>query len=169
MNLFHTHSDSDTRSARRLRLWPALLTLALLFSAVPAAAEGFDFGLRGGVYTDESDAFVGVELLTRLGRSPWFFNPNFEYVFVDNGDLSTLSFDFHYDFRVQGPVYLWAGGGPALVFRQPDRRDNETDGAFNLLAGIGFKLRGSAIRPYIQGKVILSDETESAIAFGVRF
>ncbi len=158
-----------TRRRRHQRALWTLLTLGFLLAAGPAAADGFDFGLRGGIYTDESDAFVGAELLTRIGHGEWFFNPNVELVFVDRGDLATLNFDFHYDFRVQGPVYLWAGGGPALVFRNPDRGDDETDGALNLLAGIGFKLRNSSVRPYIQGKAILSDETEGSIAFGIRF
>ena len=36
------------------------------------------------------------------------------------------------------------------------------------LGGVGFTKRGP-IRPYVQGKVILSDNTEAAIAVGLRF
>lgn len=152
-----------------LLVMTALLALGLLAPATPATADGFDFGLRGGVYTDPSDAFVGLELLTRIGQSRWFFNPNGEFVFVENGDLVTVNADVHYDFRVDEPVYVWAGGGLALIFRDRPRRDGETDAGVNLLAGVGFKPRDTRIRPYVQGKLILSDETEGVIAFGIRF
>lgn len=151
----------------------ALCAIGLLLPATPASAEGWDFGLRGGVYNDASEAAVGVELLTPIGRSGhWFFNPNVEYVFVDNGDLATFNLDFHYDLTTRGPMFVWLGGGPGLIVRDPDRparADTQTDGALNLLAGVGFNLKNSSVRPYIQGKLILSDETESAVAFGIRF
>jgi hypothetical protein len=37
-----------------------------------------------------------------------------------------------------------------------------------LLGGVGFGKR-QPIRPYIQGKVTLSNNTEASIAFGIRF
>ncbi len=46
--------------------------------------------------------------------------------------------------------------------------DSQTDVGLNLLAGIGFWKRG-AVRPYVQGKVTISDNTEASIGFGVRF
>lgn len=148
-------------------LIPAAVVLAL--AAGPAAAQ-WDFGIRGGVYTDESDPFVGIELLTRIGASQWYFNPNLEVVFPERGDLLTANFDFHYDVPVEAPIYVWFGGGPAIIYRDPDRpnRDDETDAGLNLLAGVGF-LKGRPVRPYIQGKLILADESEGVLAFGVRF
>jgi hypothetical protein len=159
--------------------WPEtirhlLLTGTLLTAfAGPATAQSvWDFGIRGGVYTDDSDPFVGVELLTRMGATEWFFNPNVEVVFPDRGDLITLNADFHYDLPVDAPVYVWVGGGPAIIFRDSDRGpgddDDETDIGLNLLAGVGF-LKGQAVRPYVQGKVVISDESEAVLAFGVRF
>jgi hypothetical protein len=38
----------------------------------------------------------------------------------------------------------------------------------NLLAGVGFWPR-QTVRPYVQGKVILSNNTEAVLGFGVRF
>lgn len=154
--------------------WRFLLIAAgLAFSIASPALAQWDFGIRGGIYTEDSDPFLGLELLTRMGDSSWFFNPNFEAVFVDNGDLFTLNGDFHYDFEPAGSVDFWAGGGPAVIFRDRDRGrfrddDSETDLGLNLLAGLGFNPRAS-IRPYVQAKLILSDDTEGALAFGVRF
>lgn len=149
-----------------------LLTLAatLLAVLVPAAAQAqVDVDARTGVYTDESDAFVGLGLLGRVGASRWFWNPNAEWVFVERGDLVTLNADFHVDLADPGaPVSFWLGGGPALVITDPERGDSETDFGFNLLAGVGF-LPHAAVRPYIQGKILLSDDTQGVVAFGIRF
>lgn len=161
-----------TRPRHRLAWQIPLLAAGLAFWIASPTLAQWDLGIRGGIYTEDTDPFVGVELLTRVGDSSWFFNPNFEAVFVDNGDLYTLNGDFHYDFEPSGSIDLWAGGGPALIFRDFDRRgrgdDSETDVGLNLLAGIGFN-PSARIRPYIQGKLILSDDNEAAVAFGVRF
>ncbi len=151
-----------------------MLAIPVLLACWLAAgpAEAADFGVRAGTYTDAGEAFVGGEVLIELS-SPWFFNPNVEYVFIDDGDLITVNGDFHYDFDVEGPVYVWAGAGAALIFRDDDRPrpgdddDGDTELGVNLLAGVGW--RTPSVVPYIQGKVILSDDSEAALAFGVRF
>ena len=152
-----------------------LLAVAGLFLIPGIARADVDFGVRGGFYNDADAGFLGAELLMDVTRN-WFFNPNVEYVFVDNGDLYTLNLDAHYDFWTHSPFYVWAGGGPAVIFSKADvpfgcRRcssDNNTDLGLNLLGGIGFG-KGQAIRPYVQGKVTLSNNTEASIAFGIRF
>jgi hypothetical protein len=147
----------------------AILTGAAVLCPVPASAE-IDFGLRGGYYTDAEELFLGAEILTRIADSRWFFNPNIEFVFVDPGDLTTLNLDVHYDFETRDDdVFVWAGGGPAVVFRDRGGRhdDDETDPGLNFLAGIGWQLE--AIVPYVQGKILLSDDSEAVLAVGVRF
>jgi hypothetical protein len=154
---------------------PWALALAALF-LIPAFAQAqVDFGVRGGFYSDASAGFIGGELLTGTPFRNWYFNPNFEYVFVNDGHLYTLNLDAHYDLRTGEPYSLWVGGGPAILFASEDafgcRRcgsGSENDFGFNLLAGAGIWPRG-AVRPYVQGKVTLSGNTEASIAFGVRF
>lgn len=147
----------------------AVLLLALCgLLAFPGTSRAIDVGVRGGFYSDAEAGFIGAEVLTGLTRS-WFLNPNFEYVFVDDGDLYTLNLDAHYDFptRARSPFYLWAGGGPALIFSD-DGRNDETDLGLNLLAGVGFG-KGQALRPYVQGKVVIAEDTEAVLAVGIRF
>lgn len=155
------------RFARRISVL-ALLTAAGLVLFAPAASAQ-DFGIRGGIYG--GDGMIGVELLTPISDD-WWFNPNVEYVFVDDGDLFTLNGDAHYDFDTDGNYYLWAGGGLAVIFSDLDRpgRDDgsETDLGLNLLAGAGWN-PGASVRPYVQGKVTISDDTEGSLAVGVRF
>lgn len=145
----------------------AVLLLALCgLLAFPETSRAVDFGVRGGFYSDAESGFLGAELLTGLTRS-WYLNPNFEYVFVDDGDLYTLNLDAHYDFPTRSPFYLWAGGGPAVIFSDNGFED-ETDIGLNLLAGVGFG-KGQALRPYVQGKVVISDDTEAVLGVGIRF
>jgi len=154
---------------------PVLAVLAagwILATPTPGLAQ-WDIGVRGGVYVDSSDFFLGLEGLTRI-KERWYFNPNVEFVAVEDGDLVTLNADVHYDLPADVPVYVWVGGGPAIVVRDreagpPGRGDGgDTEPGLNLLAGVGFNKRGT-VTPYLQGKILLSDGSEAVLAFGVRF
>lgn len=151
------------RHAVRAGVVVSLLALA----AAPAAAQ-VDFGVRAGGYLEDSDPFVGLELLTRMGSSQWYFNPNVEFVFADERDKISANFDFHYDFRTGQDYYLWAGLGPAVINTEgPRGHDDETDAGLNLLGGIGWRVEG--MTPYAQLKVVLSDDSELVAAVGIRF
>ena len=157
-----------------MRVWSGrfatLVALGGLSLAPSPAGAEIDPGVRAGFYSDASEGFVGIELLTGItGR--WYFNPNLEYVFVDNGSLWTLNGDVHYDLETGTPFAVWLGGGLAAIFSEVDlprgRSEDDTEIGLNLLAGGGAK-RG-AIRPYLQGKLVIADNTEAVIAFGLRF
>jgi hypothetical protein len=154
------------RRESRFVLGLLLGALALSFVASPAAAQ-IDFGVRAGAYLEGPDPFVGLELLTNLGSSGWFFNPNLEFVFADEDDLITANFDFHYDFDVSNRYYVWAGGGPAVLHADTPSGDDETDFGVNLLGGIGWRYSG--MTPYAQLKVVISDDSEVVAGVGVRF
>jgi hypothetical protein len=149
----------------RLVLCAALL-LALA-SPVSVSADDFMFGVRGGYYFEVDEPFLGAELLVGVGHRV-YFNPNFEYVFTDNRDYMTFNFDLHYDFPTDGRTFVWAGAGLGLVRIDPEnRQETDTEAAANLLLGAGLG-RGNVI-PYIQAKLILKDNTEFALGFGLRF
>jgi len=142
-------------------------TLAVLAVLVPArSARAGLVGVRGGIYTKLNEPFVGVELLGPISRHA-YFNPNVEYVFVDNHTYLTFNGDFHYDFHSHGRTFVWAGGGLAVVYDDPrGPAESSTDLGANFLFGIGFA--GDAI-PYIQGKLIVKDDTEFSLGVGLRF
>ena len=147
----------------------AAFAAALVLLALPAPASAGDtkFGVRGGYYTDIGEPFLGAEVLVPVARRI-YFNPNFEYVFVEDLNYWTLNGDFHYDFPTHRPYYVWAGAGVGLLRVDPPGADNsDTDVGLNLLAGVGFKA-GSVV-PYFQAKVILKNGSEFALGFGVRF
>jgi hypothetical protein len=136
----------------------------------PSAAD-VDVGIRGGVYTDVGEPFLGADLLMQIRDTRWFFNPNLEYVFVDPGDLATLNLDVHYDLDTDNDdLYVWLGGGPAIVFRDDEGRgddEDDTDLGINLLGGVGWQLE--AFVPYVQAKALIADDSEVVLAVGVRF
>ena len=153
----------------RALLFMTACVLALGLSSSPAQART-DFGVRGGAYSDVDEPFLGAEALFEVGTTKrWFGNPNLEHAFADNGDLTTVSFDFHYDFPSGRPYTVWAGAGPTLIFRDRSRPGNSggTDPGVNLVFGVGAK-KGD-VRPYGQMKVIVSDDSEAAVGVGVRF
>ena len=151
---------------QRLGGFVLLILLCGVFAASPATAQ-WNWGLRTGVYTDDSDLFVGGEFLTSLGGA-WKFNPNVEWAFVNNGNLFTLNADFTYDLTPTQAVDVWLGAGPALVYRTRDRGDDEADPGLNLLVGLGF-LRGRAVSPYFMAKILLFEDSQAILGFGVRF
>jgi hypothetical protein len=153
---------------RAARLVLGLLLLGALAPgiAAPAAAQ-IDFGVRAGAYLEGPDPFVGLELLTGLGSSSWFFNPNVEFVFAEDDDLISFNFDFHYDFDTAGNHYVWAGGGPAILLADTPSGDDESDFGANLLGGIGWRYSG--MTPYAQLKIVLADDSEVVAGVGVRF
>ena len=155
----------------RTKIFLFLAAVFLLSITVQSNADDVMFGARAGFYSDGSNAFIGGEALMPVFGERWYFNPNFEYVFADNGHLWTLNFDFHRDFRTDAPFYLWLGAGPAILHSDSDlpRRADHTDFGVNLFGGIGFKLSHSDVVPYIQPKVILSDNSQFSLAFGLRF
>ncbi len=151
---------------RFLGLAAAVAVCAVLVPAQSARAELL--GIRGGAYTDLNKPFVGAELIGRFSHDlPLYFNPNVEYVFLENNTYMTLNADFHCDFYTHGPGFVWVGGGLAVIYQNPKGPGaGSTDAAGNLLFGVG--LRGDVI-PYVQVKLIAKEHTELVIGLGLRF
>lgn len=141
-----------------------------LFFGSQAQADDMMFGVRAGGYFDAEAGFIGGEVLVPVSGDHWYFNPNLEYVFVDRGDLITFNFDFHYDLPTDD-FYFWLGAGPAILYFNPERDvfDSDTDIGVNLFVGLGFKVGSGRVVPYVQPKVIIADNSEFALAVGLRF
>jgi hypothetical protein len=153
----------------------ALAASAVVFSFWSAAeAEARPLvGVRAGQYanigdSDVDETFVGVEVIAGVTRRV-YFNPNLEYVLIEEGKLGTGNLDFHLDLPVADEVHLWLGAGLAVVYADPDGPiESDTDLGLNLLAGIGFQ--AGPVIPYLQGKLILVEEEEQLVwAVGIRF
>lgn len=139
-------------------------TLTLLATAAESQTL---FGARVGAYTEQEDLFVGGEVLTPLG-SGFYLNPNVEWVFADRAKQATFNFDLHYDFATRSFATFWVGGGLGILYYEPDGpAEGSTDAGANALFGVAFRQGG--VIPYVQAKLILSDDTEFVAGFGIRF
>jgi hypothetical protein len=143
--------------------------LASIFLAIHPREGGAQvlLGARAGVYTAEGDAFIGGEVVAGIERN-LFLNPNVEYIFAENAGKATFNFDLHYDFAQRGRAFFWIGGGLAIVYVDPEFSDSSTDAGANILFGVGFRGGGRVI-PYIQAKILASDDSDFALGFGLRF
>ncbi len=158
----------ECSAARTLRLVGACLLSCSLSVSLGSAKP--DFGVRGGAYSDEGEPFLGAETLFDVGATKrWFGNPNLEHAFVDDGDLTTISLDFHYDFLTGEPYTIWAGAGPTIIFTDRDAsgNDDDTEAGLNLVFGVGAQ-KGD-VRPYGQMKLIVADDPQAVLAGGIRF
>jgi len=156
-------------TTERVRSWSiCAVCLGLLFAlcGLPIHAD-IDGDVRAGAYTDAEAAMVGGGVLVNLEPSNrWYFNPNLEVAFPDDRDLMTVNGDFHYDFPATKVAY-WVGGGPAIRFVDPEFGDDDTDLGANVLAGLG--ARQGDVRPFGQLKVLVADDSEAVLMFGLRF
>jgi hypothetical protein len=142
--------------------------IVVVLAAFTPASSDTTFGVRTGVYTEQSAGFLGGEVVTSIAPS-WYFNPNLEVALVaTDNNIVTVNGDFHYDFFHDRPYWVWAGGGPAVIHRELPATSDDTDFGVNFLGGIAWKT-ASKVNPYLQAKVTVSNEDEAVLAFGLRF
>lgn len=155
--------DRIGRSARTLIL---ILTVAAAGAATDARAQA-SFGARIGVWADPTDPFVGAEALVPL-RPLWTLDPNLEVVFGDHTTTGALSVDALYRLERTSSATYWIGAGPSFLVTDLRHGGTDTDLGLNLL--VRAELAGSRpYSPYIEGKVVLSNNNRAALGFGVRF
>jgi hypothetical protein len=146
-------------------VFPILAALLVGAASYENASAQSRFGVRGGAYMDQDDAFVGVHAIGAIARH-WMFNPNFEYVLVDRGSLFTINADFHYDLPSRSSTVFWLGGGLG-VSHVSFREVSTTDTGLNLLVGASFGRRPAY--PFIQAKVTFFDDTALVLGGGITF
>ena len=137
--------------------------------AVSAAHAGLitgkDAGIRGGYYNDAESSYIGVGLNLHFLR--FNLNPNYEYVFVDNGQLMSFNLDAFFNFTQIPGLPLWAGAGFGLLYANPDGFESSTDPALNIIAGAGFNI---VLNPFVQVKYIAVDKNDGFVfTVGLRF
>jgi len=153
--------------------WPAILSFVAITAVllISGEATASDVGIRAGYYFNANAASFGMEMLTPMNgmEGQWYFNPNFDLALGDD-NLAAFNFDFHYDFPTESKAAVWAGAGPALLIVDHNSRfsDNtDVNAGLDLVVGIGAKT--GTYRPYVQGKGVLSSNSEAALSVGIRF
>lgn len=144
------------------------LALALLAAAAPAAAADPSFGIHAGVWTDDGDPLVGAEVVLPLDNPRWAIVPSVEYVPGDGVDRWIVNADGTYELDLDTKAEIWVGGGLAVLFTDHERHGSDTNLGVNLLAGAGIDT-SSGLFPYVQGKVVISEDSALAVVLGLRF
>ncbi len=112
-----------------------IMVVFLLASTLPSWGQGI--GIRAGRYLDTEKYFLGGELISRVTGN-LYFNPNAEYVFLDNVTYMTFNLDFHYDFYTRSALFFWLGSGLGILYRNPEGPPgSNVDLAANLIIGVG--------------------------------
>ena len=145
-----------------------VVALALLAAAAPAAAADPSFGLHAGVWTDDGDPVVGVEIVLPLDAPRWAIVPSVEYVPGDGVDRWIVNADGTYELDLDTKAEIWVGGGLAILFTDHERHGSDTNVGANLLAGAGIDT-SSGLFPYVQGKAVISEDSALALVLGLRF
>jgi len=130
--------------------------------------QGF-FGVRGGVFSEEGEyagPLVGIEGGFPLSSDRLFFNPNVEFAVADSFVL-TVNGDFIFVLTPRSTAQLWIGAGVGYMDRRAFLRADRSGLVGNLLLGVG--MGSSRVRPYVQAKAILGEESHWSFVFGVRF
>ena len=142
----------EVRNLRK-RLLPrvASATVAGAGAWSPSAhMRASDTGLQMGCYFDAEAFRIGMEMLSDIGDHPgeWYCNGMLSSLWVITTTLAALNADFHTDLDTSSNTAIWVGAVPGCS-----------------------SLTGTTppYRPFIQGKDILSDNSESALAVGIRF
>lgn len=149
---------------RKNLVTPAAIFLFLfLFSFTQARAQGIDIDVRGGLYTKNSDFFLGGGL--KLDLIIFEILPNIEYAFVDNGNLYTLNLDGNFKFFSAPFVRAWIGGGLGTMRFKPEGGSTSGKGLINILGGVG--LNAIVLKPYAQIKYIIVKDLSNQFVVGV--
>lgn len=148
--------------SQRVRVVAALVFLAVVASASPAAAQGP--GVRAGVSVDPDQFYIGghyetAELVDRLR-----FRPNLEVGFGD--DVTTVGINLEAVYKVplkgSGSKAFYVGGGPAITIFDHDN-GSDTEGGLNLLAGLEFG------KVFVEVKGGLFDAPDLKVGIGYTF
>lgn len=149
-----------------------ILSLSVLALFLVPSALAADFGVRGGLYQDSGDNFVGAEAQFDIGAVN--INPNIEYSLADEVTAGSANLDVTVDIGQFNRVTPYLGAGVGLWYLDDDFGDDTTDLLGNLIGGVSFNL--DFLKPYAQVKYFRTLEDDEGgndhdIAFtvGVRF
>lgn len=144
-----------------------VVVLSLLLSAPSLYA--IELGIRAGRYNDLEENMVGVDLALNVG--PFIFNPNFEYVLIDDLDVMSLNADFLYPFARGGRATPYVGLGAGVMRFDGSGFDSSDEWLGNAIGGVAFDT--GRVKPYVQVKHFrFLDETsayDTMLTVGIRF
>ena len=155
------------RTVSRACMTASLLTvLVLAAGASPVSAQGrAQAGVRIGANFDYDDVFLGGHLAAPISSRLDIY-PSFDIYFPDSGSRFALSLDLRVRFPSTSDLQFYAGGGMNYLHRSEGDTDHGDVGG-DLLGG--FDARLGRVRPFVEGKILLHDDTSFQILAGLNF
>jgi hypothetical protein len=139
------------------------VTLLSLAATTPLRAQRAHFGGHAGYHFDQDMALVGAQILLPLGGGLELY-PSFDKYFPDAGSLLGFNGDLKLRLPSAGPTHLYVGGG-VNVLHASSGGASADDTGWDLFGG--FETRGTAIHPYVEGRVLFHDRTTVQLAAGL--
>jgi hypothetical protein len=144
--------------------------LATVIMALAAASYGeaqgrSHLGPHIGVNTDFNDLLIGVHGTFPAAR--WLeIYPSFDVFFPDEGTLLGFNGDFKFLIPTESGFGFYAGPGLGILYSKFEDED-DADLGLNLFGGI--ETRRGNVHPYLEGRVLLHDNTSFQLVFGLNF
>ena len=145
----------------------ALATLALAFAAASSGeAQGRShLGPHIGVNTDFNDFLIGVHGTFPVTRYLELY-PSFDIFFPDGGTLLGFNGDFKFLIPNKSSYGFYVGPGLGILYSSFDDED-DADLGLNIFGGI--ETRRGNVHPYLEGRVLIHDNTSFQLVFGLNF
>jgi hypothetical protein len=103
-------------------------------AAAPVQAQSIAPGVQAGVSLDPDQFFFGGHLETSPLIDRLRFRPSVD-IGIGDGTTVAGNFEFTYTFPSSQPWSLYAGGGPAINWYNPDNGGSDAQAGFNFLGG----------------------------------
>jgi hypothetical protein len=103
-------------------------------AATPVQAQSIAPGVQAGVSLDPDQFFFGGHLETSPLIDRLRFRPSVD-IGIGDGTTVAGNFEFTYTFPSSQPWRLYAGGGPAINWYNPDNGGSDAQAGFNFLGG----------------------------------
>ncbi|HSA56688.1 MAG TPA: hypothetical protein VLE53_13345 [Gemmatimonadaceae bacterium] len=153
--------NSLTRSITRLTLAAGLI--AGLHSA--AAAQSPHVGARVGIDLDSRDLLLSTQVTIPM-TSRLEFYPSIDVYLPDEGTRTGFNGDLKYRLPTQSGPELYVGGGMNVLLRNVNDQSDTDLGVKGLL---GIETRTGWIHPFLEGRVLVHDDTRVQLIGGLNF
>lgn len=142
----------------------ALAALAVLVLApTSASAQRAHLGVRAGYNFDYDDPSLGGHFSVPIARRLELY-PSMDVYLPETGTRLAFNGDLKYRFRTPSAWEPYLGGGVQVLHRRIGDAGNNDVGA-NLLGGV--ETRVGTVHPFLEGRVVLQDNTSFQLATGL--
>jgi hypothetical protein len=115
--------------------WACLVFLGIIGTIAPAPAEAqLAPGVQAGVSLDPDQFYFGGHVETTPLIDRLRFRPSVD-IGIGDGTSVAGNFEFTYTFPSSQPWSLYAGGGPAINWYNPDNGGSDAEAGFNFIGG----------------------------------